>query len=260
MSIIQAIIFGLVQGLTEFIPVSSSGHLVLLHEAFGVTGGLSFDVALHLGTLGALLLYFYRDIVALIKSVFSSAKEARLAKYLVLATIPAIVSGFLLESAAESAFRSSRLVSMNLIVVALVMIFVERAYIAKKAEKAEISGRSAAAMGFAQALAVVPGVSRSGATITAGMAAGLSRAKAARFSFLLAIPITTGAAAKVLLDGAVLRDIRSEWAVFAVGIVTALLSGLFAIRFLLDYLSKRGLAVFAWYRIALGVAVLLFYS
>jgi undecaprenyl-diphosphatase len=260
MNIIEAIILGLVQGLTEFIPVSSSGHLVLLHQAFGITeNGLTFDVALHIGTLGALVLYFYKDIILLVQGILGKNQYKRIAWLIALATIPAVVAGMALQDSAESAFRSSRLVAINLIAVAVLMLAAE-AFAKRykhKTELEKVSWKQALAVGVAQGAAIVPGVSRSGSTITTGLFVGVDRVAATRFSFLLGIPITTGAIVKVLANGEAEHIIGQEPLLFAVGIMTALLSGLFAIRFLLRYLSKHTLAAFAYYRIALGLLVLL---
>lgn len=260
MSIIEAIILGLVQGLTEFIPVSSSGHLILAHKLLGITEtGLTFDVALHLGTLSALIIFFYKDIVQLAGALFKKSSQTRLAWLLVVATIPAVIVGVLLESLAESSFRSIRLVAVNLILVGFVMILAERfaTKIAQPTNINNVSKRQAITMGLVQAAAIVPGISRSGSTISAGLFAGLSREAAARFSFLLAIPITGGAIIKVLLEDTALTRISQEGDIFIAGIITAFMSGLFAIRFLLRYLAKHPLNVFAYYRFALGSLVLL---
>ena len=263
MSIIQAIILGLLQGLTEFIPVSSSGHLVLAHHALGISEtGLAFDVALHLGTLGALVAYFWQDIWQYLPALFRKNGKTRLAWLLVAATVPAAVVGFLLESEAESQFRSVRLVSFMMLLWGCVMLFAE--YVYRRQQKhthlKDTSNSQAMIMGFAQALAIVPGVSRSGSTITAGLFAGLDRVSATRFSFLLGIPITAGAVARTFSRGDVLQQFQSEQTAVIVGVVAALLSGLFAIRFMLRYLSRHGLQLFAYYRIALGAALLLVFS
>jgi undecaprenyl-diphosphatase len=260
MSILEAIILGLVQGLTEFIPVSSSGHLVFLHDAFGITeNGLMFDVALHIGTLGALVIYFYKDILLLIKGILGKYEHTKLAWLIAFATIPAVVSGILLQDKAESAFRSVRLVAINLILVAFIMLaaewFAKRYQRKTKLEKT--TPVQALAVGMAQAVAIIPGVSRSGSTITTGLFMGLDRVAATRFSFLLGIPITFGAVIKVLTEDGASRMVSDDFGLFAVGILAALLSGLFAIRFLLKYLAKHTLAVFAYYRIGLGIIVLL---
>lgn len=260
MTIIEAIILGLVQGLTEFIPVSSSGHLVLLHDAFGLTEhGLTFDVALHFGTLLALITYFHKDIVLLIRGVRGKNEYSRLAWIIAIATIPAVIAGVLLEGAAESAFRSKSLVAVNLMVFGLIMLLAEwfaRRYQHKTTlEKTRLS--QGLAVGVAQAAAIVPGVSRSGATITTGLFIGLERVAATRFSFLLGIPIMIGAVGKVLLQDDTLAQLTNDSSMFVIGITTAFLSGIFAIKFLLSFLAKHSLALFAYYRIGLGILVLM---
>lgn len=259
MTIFEAIILGLIQGLTEFIPVSSSGHLVLLHNIMNTKGPLAFDVALHIGTLTALTVYFWKDIVQLVLGVAGKNEYTHIARFIAIATIPAVISGVLLQDAAESKFRSTVLVSVNLIVVAIIMLWAER--FARNYQKPtslkQISLKQSMIMGLAQAVAVIPGVSRSGSTITAGLFAGVDRVAATRFSFLLAIPITLGAILKVLSTRESIILLNGDKTVFAVGIITAFVSGLLAIRFLLSFLSKHTLAVFAYYRIALGLFMLL---
>ncbi len=265
MSILQAIILGLVQGLTEFIPVSSSGHLILFHDFLGVSlspqAGFIFDMALNIGTLSALLLYFHREVLELARAIFNKqAKLFRLAWLLVLATIPAAIFGFLLKSTAESAFRSSRLVATSLIVAGCIMLIVE--WYAKKAKAktklADVSIKQSLAVGLAQAFAIIPGVSRSGATITTGLLTNIDRVDATRFSFLLGIPIMFGAILDTLLSGSAISNINGEKGIFLSGILAAFLSGLFAIKFMLRFLSKHTLDIFGYYRIVLGVVVLLF--
>lgn len=259
MSIIDALILGIVQGLTEFIPVSSSGHLVLFHEWLGVAeNGLAFDVALHFGTLLALLIYFHKDILSLVKALFVRSAQTRLAWLLAVATIPAVIGGVLLEDLAESTFRSTTLVAVNLIVVALLMLAAERYAAGQKTRTklVDTKPKQALSVGVAQALAIIPGVSRSGATITTGIFMGFDRVSATRFSFLLGIPIMVGAITKVMLDGG-LQTVQNELSLFAVGVFTAFVSGLVAITFLLKYLAKHTLNVFAYYRIGLGLVVLL---
>lgn len=260
MTILQAIFLGLVQGLTEFIPVSSSGHLVLLHNALGVSnGGLSFDVALHVGTLVALLIYFYKDLLQLGASLFKKTKQTKLAYMLLMATIPAAIVGVLLEQTAESTFRSATLVSVNLIVMAFIMLLAERysKSVKNKVKLDKATPKQAMTMGLSQAVSIVPGVSRSGSTIVAGLFTGLDRVSATRFSFLLGIPITLGAVAKVFTGEDAISTIRSEKTFFIVGVITAFLSGIFAINFMLKYLSRHSLNLFAYYRIIIGVAALL---
>lgn len=260
MSVIEAIVLGIVQGLTEFLPVSSSGHLLILQRWLGVEGtGLTFDVALHLGTLFALLLYFWNDLTQLIRASSKPSKERRLLLLLGLATVPAAILGYLLEDAAESTFRSPLLVAINLSVFGALMLAAEA--FAKRynrpREILNISRKQAMIMGFAQSLAIVPGVSRSGSTITAGLAAGLDRIAATRFSFLLGIPIIAGAAAKVLLSSEGLASVRADKDIFAIGVATAFLSGLLAIKFMLSYLAKHDLSVFAYYRFVVAGIIIL---
>lgn len=260
MSILEAVLLGLIQGLTEFIPVSSSGHLVLFHYWLGAeNGGLAFDVALHIGTLAALVLYFGRDLVVYLKSIFVKSENTRLTWLLAAATVPAAIIGYLLEGAAESTFRSVRLVIFNMIVFGLVMLLSEKYYKKRKTHLTldQVTPLQAMSVGFAQALAIIPGISRSGSTITAGLFTGFDRVAATRFSFLLGIPITTGAILKVLSDSTTLNELSNEKTIFIVGIITAFLSGIFAIRFMLKFLGKHGLHVFAYYRIALGIIVLI---
>jgi undecaprenyl-diphosphatase len=257
MTFIEAAISGIVQGLTEFIPVSSSGHLVLLSKIFGEgDNALLFDVALHAGTLLALIIFFWKDVLKLAKAFFVQGPDTKPARLLALATIPAIISGSILQSMAEDTFRSSLIVGINLILVGVLMFWAEKVAAQKTTAIQKVTLKQALLMGCAQALAVIPGVSRSGGTITAGLFAGLDRVTATRFSFLLGIPIISGALLKVLIDGGS-GAVREDAGIFTVGILAAFLSGLFAIRFMLSYLSKHSLAVFAYYRIALGIIVLL---
>lgn len=255
MQIIQAIILGIVQGLTEFIPVSSSGHLILMNSWLGFEGAsLSFDVALHIGTLAALLWYFGHDFWRMGKSLLAKRGE-KLAWYILLGTIPAVAAGYLLESLAESVFRSNSLVAFNLIWVALVMLAAEK--VARHSYNLNNLGAGQAlGVGLAQALAIVPGVSRSGSTITAGLLLGFDRLSATRFSFLLSAPVIAGAVLKTLMKGSTLSQISAEPALFIAGITASAISGYLAIRFLLKYLSKHSLAVFAYYRIAMGILIL----
>jgi undecaprenyl-diphosphatase len=253
MSIIEAIILGLMQGLTEFIPVSSSGHLLLVHELLGTSdSNLAFDVALHVGTLVALLVYFRKDLLSLAREILNKSEEGKLARLLLLATIPAGIAGLLLSGFIEDTFRSTSVVAVSLISVGVLMLLADK--YARDKDTADVATKQGLQVGFAQVLALVPGVSRSGITITAGLFSGMSRLQAARFSFLLAIPIISGSAFGILIKGD-LSDTTSS--VLAVGIVVAFISGLSAIKFMLKVIAKVGLKPFAYYRIALGIIVLL---
>ncbi len=256
MQLLYAVILGLTQGLTEFIPVSSSGHLILVGHFLGFShSGLAFDTALDIGTLAALYLFFARDFIEMAHDLIKGGPKRKLAWYLIASTIPAVIVGVLIQHAAETVFRSSQLVAINLIWVGIVMFFVDRLCRSDKV-MSNITLPQALTVGLAQCLALVPGVSRSGATITAGRALGFDRVTATRFSFLLSAPIITGATLKVLLKPANLHDFASAPSLYIAGILTAFISGYFAIKFLLAYLSRHGLGVFAIYRIAVGIVIL----
>lgn len=260
MSIIEAIILGIVQGLTEFIPISSSGHLLLLHHLLGITeNGLAFDVALHIGTLLSLLIFFYKDITTLTKDLIIGGAKRRLALILALATIPAVIAGVLLQDKAETSFRSPYLVCLMLGGMALFMLVAER-YIQRRQKPTELGSISIGqglVVGVAQAVALIPGVSRSGSTITTGLFAGLGRVAATRFSFLLSIPITFGAILKIMIDSDNLSAVGQDTGLFVVGIISAFLSGLIAIKFLLKFVTKHSLDIFAYYRLVLAGLVFL---
>lgn len=254
-----SIIFGAVQGLTEFLPISSSGHLLILHEFFDVQlDELSFDAALHLGTLFALLIYFASDIRKLIIAffgLFSSAsredEHGRLIVPIILGTIPAAIVGFFLEDIIAEMLRSPWIVVATLIVGGLLFILVER--LKASQELIAIKNRQGFFIGIAQALALIPGISRSGITITAGMASGFSRYASTRFSFLLSIPIVLGAGIKKLIDLLEENLATSDYVAIAAGIVAACVFGIFAIRILLKFTQSHRLHAFAYYRFVLAV-------
>ena len=255
MSIIEALTLGLIQGLTEFIPVSSSGHLLLAHEIFGKSGSsLAFDVALHIGTLLALLVFFRSDLAKLVLNLAKPSAQGRLARLLILATIPAAAAGLLFNDYIDNNLRTPLVTAVMLAVVGLLMLVADNAFLRKKQK--EISTAQGLSVGLAQVFALIPGVSRSGVTMTAGLFAGLSRVQAARFSFLLAIPIVAGSAFGLLvkdIDGS-----STEVVPLIVGVAAAFVSGLAAIKFLLGVIAKAGLKPFAIYRLVLAVLVIVF--
>ena len=263
----QAALLGVVQGLTEFLPISSTGHLILVPALFGWRGGvvdsLQFDVALHLGTLIALLAVFWRDWLALIAAALTSLgrrsladPQARLAWLIVLGTVPGVVAGALLEQHVETTLRSPLVIGAAMVVVALVLALLDRLGRQTRDEHS-LGAAGALAIGIGQAVALIPGVSRSGSTIATGLGLGLTRASAARFSFLLSTPIIAGALAKEGLDVARQGLGGGETTVFAAGIVSAGVSGYLCIRFLLAYLRHHSLMPFVIYRILAGTGVLL---
>jgi len=259
MTAFQALVLGLLQGLAEFLPISSSAHLALAPWAFGWQDpGLAFDVALHAGTLVALLWYFRAEWLRLLASALvvlrtrslAGPEERRLA-YLVVGTIPGGIAGLLLERRADEAFRAPTLIATALIVMGILLWLVDARAPARRG-LADIGWRDAIAIGIAQAFALIPGVSRSGATITAGRALRLDRESAAVFSFLLSMPII--AAAAVLKLPHVLRE--GVTTPLVVGVVSAAASSLLAIAIVLRYVRRNSYGIFALYRVALGVAVL----
>lgn len=265
--LLAAIILGAVQGVTEFLPISSTAHLVLVPWLFGwenpLLHSLTFDVALHMGTLAATLLYFWREWLNLarggVMSVLTRSLRGdpwrRLAWLVVIATIPAAAAGVLLESAVESAFRSPWLVACALIAFSLLLAWAEAAG-AKRTTMHTMSLVEAVLMGLGQAIAIIPGVSRSGGTMTAGMLAGMTREAAARFSFIMAAPIMAGAGLKKLKDVAETGLSGDAAALMGAGFATSAIVGFVVIHFLLRYLQRNSLYVFVGYRIMLGVTVL----
>ncbi len=287
MPILEAIILGIVQGLTEFLPVSSTAHLALtpwLVTRLGLANwsdpGLTFDVALHAGTLFAILLYFWRTWIQIIRAAlggkvvrFSETsdnqrdltpeeqrRERQLLWYMIAASIPAALAGALLEKRIETTFRAPVLVASMLIIVALIMWAAERM---SKFQKPlpQITLGDAMTVGVLQAFAVVPGVSRSGITITGGLFRNFTREAAARFSFLLSTPIIGGAALfklhHVMKHGLPPGEMAPGMAAFVAGIVVSALVGYITIAFFLRYLQTKTLTVFIVYRILFGIAVLL---
>ncbi len=260
MTLFQAFVLGIVQGLTEFLPVSSSGHLFLVRYLLDwPEPGLAFDVALHVGTLIAVLWYFRREWIELTSAALAVVRqrgvrtpEERRVLFLILATIPAAVGGLLLGDLAATVFRHPRVTAIALIALGIVLWFVDR--VAPRVRGlAGMRWRDALAIGLAQVCALVPGVSRSGATMTAGRALGFDRQSAAVFSFLMSMPIILAAIVKEAPDA---LGGGEPLAPIVLGIVASMLSGWLAIAVLLRYLSTSSYGVFAVYRVALGVLVL----
>ena len=264
LDILKSIIFGVVQGVAEFLPISSSGHLVILHRIISlpVNNDLAFDVALHLATLLAVGYYFRRDIfelaVAWFKSLGGKSSElSRLAWLIVLATIPAAIAGELLDSWIETKFRSTLLVALMLALVGGLLLVAERVK-RPRIKGLNINRSQALAIGAAQALALVPGTSRSGITIIAGLFLGLERQMAVKFSFLLSIPIILGAALTKLPSLLSVSAGSGESLILGASFISAAVSGFFAIKYLMAWSSHRGLEIFAYYRFALAVVLIVY--
>lgn len=259
MTVFQALVLGVLQGLAEFLPISSSAHLALAPWAFGWKDpGLAFDVALHLGTLVTVLWYFRKEWGALTLSAFSILRhrairtpdEWRLV-YLVIGTVPAAIAGLLLEEIAETTFRAPALMATTLMIMGVILWSSDR-FSSQQRTLEQMTWKDALVIGLAQACALVPGFSRSGSTITGARLLKLDRTSAAVFSFLLSMPVTA-AAALLKVPDALQEGVSMP---LVVGVVSAAVSSWLAISVLLKYVSRHSFGVFALYRLALGVAIL----
>jgi undecaprenyl-diphosphatase len=262
---LEALVLGIIQGLTEFLPVSSTGHLIIFEHIFGVSQekfGLAFDAALHLGTAAAVFVYFWEKWKKLAIKFFQAkpSAEKKIAWSLLIATVPAAIIGVLFEKTIETAFRNPHLVAWALIFGSLIIYLAEK--LGKKLKNlTNFDWLSSLIIGFSQSLALVPGISRSGITISTGMFLGMYRKSAAEFAFLLSGPIILGAGGKKLLEvmhvftkgGLTLSDISF----FAVGMAASTVAGFWTIKFLMNWLSKKSMNVFVVYRIILAMMVLL---
>lgn len=263
MSWIEAIVLGILQGLTEFLPISSSGHLLIAPELFGWEDpGASFTAVTQLGTMAAVLLYFWRDllriakawILSLFKPEWRSEFDAKMGWYIIIGTIPIGIAGLVFEDQIKTVARDLRLTASMLIIFGILLYVADRYGKFDKGEK-DLTLKTAIGFGLAQTLALIPGVSRSGSTITAGRAMGFDRGAAARFSFLLSVPA-------VVLSGVFeMRDIgsdgSSEWGPTIVATLFAFVVGYAAIAWLLKWLSSHSVLVFTVYRLILGAFIFL---
>ncbi|MCH7589245.1 MAG: undecaprenyl-diphosphatase UppP [Chloroflexi bacterium] len=268
MSIIQALILGIVQGLTEFLPISSSGHLVLVPWLFGweleAQSAFVFNVLVQLGTMLAVIAYFSKDLVRMFIVSLRSIRErtalqnaeSRFTLFILLSTAPAIVAGLLLKSSVKEAFSNPIAVSIFLIITAAILFASERLKVKRK-ELTDLTAADALWIGVFQGFALFPGLSRSGVTISAGIGRGFEREDAARFSFLMALPVMFGAGAIALVDLFALPEISSQIAPLVTGFLTAALVGYLSISWLMSFLVRRGLNFFSAYCFFLGISVLL---
>jgi undecaprenyl-diphosphatase len=260
MTPLQAIALGIIQGLSEFLPISSSAHLTLAPWLFGWEDpGLAFDVALHLGTLIAVLWYFRLEWITLAKAAFGivttgrvETPEKRKVVYLIIATIPGAIGGFLLQSRAETAFRNPQLIAIALIVMGIVLWLADK-LVDQNRVLGEMRWLDALLIGLSQVIALIPGVSRSGSTISTARGLRFDRESAAEFSFLMSMPIIAAAVImegpKALHAGGLTNELMS-------GVVASAISGWLAISILMRFVSKHSYGIFAFYRVALGLVVL----
>jgi len=259
MSIFEGILLGVVQGFTEFLPVSSTGHLILVRSLFEIDGtyGLAFDAVLHLATALAVIVYFRKDIWQLLQALLRkmgrlpvNQRDEILLYSLLMGTLPAVVLGLSLESLMETLFRSPLLVAGVLVAGSVLFIYAEWLY-QNRPRTNEMNVRKGFKIGLFQSLALIPGMSRSGACIAGGMVLGLSRSEAARFAFLLAIPVILGAGLKKILE-LITLDVNVAWGAVAVGAIASFVTGIIAIHFMLSFVKKHSLWPFIWYRLILA--------
>jgi len=250
-----AALLGIVQGLTEFLPVSSTGHLILVSDLIGLDPerfGLSFDVALHIGTALAVLLYFARTWIDLVVGLFRG--QWRMPALILLGTAPAAIAGVLFQSAIERDMRGPLVIAAGLVIGSIVFVAAE-AIARQRRLLNEVGVTDAVVIGIAQAIALIPGISRSGITISAGLGRELRREDATRFAFLLATPVILGAGAKTLLDARKAEGLFAQPDVLAVGFVLSFLSGLAAVAFMVRFLRGHSLNWFVAYRLVLAAVI-----
>jgi undecaprenyl-diphosphatase len=264
MNFFYAIFLGILQGLTEFLPISSSGHLALVEFFLGIEeAGLAFDVALHLGTLLGVIIYFRRDFFVMFTALVKpqvlgeeASGQRRLALYICLGTIPAVIAGYLLKDFVETVFRAPVFIAASLAGAGLLLLLADK--FGKHQRSMKTLGLvDVALIGLFQALALMPGVSRSGITMTAGLMRGLNRMSAARFSFLLSAPIILGAGVYNLPAIIKQGSQPGQMGFYLAGFIAAAVSGYLVIAFLLRFVQTHSFAVFAYYRFVLGGLVLL---
>jgi undecaprenyl-diphosphatase len=263
MTILQSFILGIIQGLTEFIPVSSTAHLLISQKLLGIISSdamFSYLVIVQLGTVLSLVIYFWKDLLKLVKAFFArpfSTPENKLAWYIIISTIPALVAGYLLKSAVVALFNNPLLeASIRLLITAIVLALAE--WLGKQTHDLErMTWLDALIIGVAQIIAVFPGASRSGTTISAGMACELDRPSAARFAFLMSIPVMLAAGGYQSLDVLKMPGLGSFLPILAVGFAVAGIVGWFALRWLLGYLGKHSLYIFACYCAVIGAVCLI---
>ena len=260
------IILGIVQGIAEFLPISSSAHLIIFRDVFNVGSSiteniaLSFDIALHLGTLLAIIVYFFKDFLnMLIKGLTKGIKdnEGKILYFLMIATIPAAIAGLLFEDIIENLIRGNLIViAIALAVMGIIIYLVDKT---QKTDKtiSDLTITDALLIGTSQVFALIPGFSRSGTTITASRILNLNREESAKFSFYLSAPVVLGAVILTFLKGETMAVVSSNLSIFIVGILVSFIVGLITIKYLLQYLKKHDFKIFMWYRLLLAFIVII---
>lgn len=266
MQTLSIIILGIIQGIAEFLPISSSAHLIIFRDLFGVGTGLSenlnltFDLALHFGTLLSIVVFFFKDFINMITKGFTKGikdDQGKILWYLVIATIPAAIAGLLFEDIIEEAIRSNFLIIALALGIMGIIIFMADRHGKTRNSIKKMSMKDAFLIGCSQVFALIPGFSRSGTTIAAGRLLGLNREDAAKFSFYLSAPVICGALVLELLDKTVWSLIIANIGTFILGIAISFITGLLCIKYLLKYLQKHNFKIFMIYRLLLAVAIIL---
>ena len=262
MDYLHTIFLALIQGITEFLPISSSAHLILPFEILGWPDqGLAFDVAVHLGTLVAVIVYFWRDLMSLLKGLLQSFagnhnEDGRLAINLLIASLPIVAIGLLLKSLVEGELRSASVIAVSTVVFGLVLFWAD--YISRRERNdRDLTWTHALVIGFAQCLALIPGTSRSGITMTAALALGYTRQAASRISFLLSVPTILGASVLLLRD-LIIIDTPVNWNQLGISMLVSGITAYLCIRFFLGFIDRIGFLPFVIYRLVLGIALGLF--
>lgn len=267
MDIIEILILGFIQGIAEFLPISSSAHLIIFRDIFGIGSGISanmeltFDIALHFGTLLAIAVFFFSDFIQMIKKGFTKGvkdDDGKILWYLVAATIPAAIAGVLFEEPIENIIRSNYVVIALALAIMGIIIYLADKYSKETKNIKKMSLKDAILIGCSQVFALIPGFSRSGTTIAAGRVLGLERESAAKFSFFLSAPVVLGAVCLQLLKGSALSVITANLGTFILGILVSFITGLICIKYLLKYLQKHNFKIFMVYRVALAAVVLIY--
>lgn len=267
MDILEILILGFVQGIAEFLPISSSAHLIIFRDIFGIGSGMSanmnltFDIALHFGTLLAIGVFFFKDFIKMIQKGFTKGvkdDDGKILWYLVAATIPAAIVGVLFEEAIENVVRSNYVVIAIALAVMGIIIYLADKFSKETKTIKKMTLKDAILVGCSQVFALIPGFSRSGTTIAAGRVLGLNRESAAKFSFFLSAPVVLGAVCLQLIKGTAFSVIAANLGTFILGILVSFVIGLLCIKYLLKYLQKHNFKIFMIYRVVLAAVVLIY--
>ena len=267
MDILEILILGIIQGIAEFLPISSSAHLIIFRDIFGIGSGMSanmdltFDIALHFGTLLAIGVFFFKDFIKMIQKGFTKGvkdDDGKILWYLVAATIPAAIVGVLFEEAIENVVRSNYVVIAIALAVMGIIIYLADKFSKETKTIKKMTLKDAILVGCSQVFALIPGFSRSGTTIAAGRILGLDRESAAKFSFFLSAPVVLGAVCLQLIKGSAWSVIAANRGTFILGILVSFIIGLLCIKYLLKYLQKHNFKIFMVYRVVLAIVVLVY--